>query len=420
LLNHPDCQVVSVSVSILFLVMKGGCIVFCEINFEKKKLIFDNPIDIIQTYSLSEIPKCFYEIEKAINSGHYLAGFLSYEAGYAFEETLKQKDNFDFPLLCFGVYAHPMPHPTPSPMPTPDPSRRVYRDTPLRDAENDFNLSKPEYFSKIEKIREYIAEGETYQITFCVKKNFDYDGDPYALYQKLLKFQPVPYPSYISHKDFKIASLSPEMFLKKRGQNIEVKPMKGTLIRNGKLLNNIFGKYQLHFDSKNRAENLMITDLLRNDLGRICDKGSVKTTKLFEVAKYRTVYQMTSSIKGKLDQKISTYNIFKALFPSGSVTGAPKIRAMEIIRELEPEERRIYTGAIGYITPKRDMFFNVPIRTLLLTPKKSNPTFIGHWKLEIGNYSCEMGIGGGITYYSTAEGEYEECEIKRKFLEIFD
>ncbi|MBI5700271.1 anthranilate synthase component I family protein [Candidatus Saganbacteria bacterium] len=354
-------------------------------------------------------------MERSISKGFYLAGFLSYEAGYAFEKVLQKKEVFDFPLLCFGIYngygkgnearfGNVKTDVGRKTLPLDDTGIVTQTDPP-------FNLSQPQYHDKINKIKEYIAKGDTYQITFCVKKRFDHKGDTYALYKKLLNYQPVPYPAYIKHEDFDLLSLSPEMFLKKTNREIIVKPMKGTLLRDGSFINNIYGKTWLHRDPKNRAENIMITDLLRNDLGRICDKGSVKTTKLCEVAKYRTVYQMTSTVKGNTNKEIPIYDVFKALFPSGSVTGAPKIRAMEIIRELEEEERNIYTGAIGYSTPNRDMFFNVPIRTIL----------IQHcWDFEVGSwdFSDEMGIGGGITWYSTPEGEYDECVIKARFLDV--
>ncbi len=258
-----------------------------------------------------------------------------------------------------------------------------------------------QYFSDIRQIREYIAAGETYQITYCVKNRFAYQNDPYSLYRSLLAFQPVPYPAYLDAGDFQILSLSPELFLKKTGEAVVTKPMKGTLLRDNSLNNYLLGARWLHKDPKNRAENVMIADLLRNDLGKICRPSTVKTPKLFEVSRYRTVYQMTSTVTGRLtDPNLDYYELFRALFPSGSVTGAPKLRAMEIIRELEGEERRIYTGAIGYITPQRDLFFNVPIRTILLRQ----------------GYG-EMGVGGGITHYSTPEGEYEECLVKARFLE---
>lgn len=328
-------------------------------------------------------------MENASRQGYYLAGFLSYEAGYAFEPILQQKEQFDFPLVCFGVYKQPK-----------NVAQTFRSASKGRSKDLCYNISREQYYKKIAAIQEHITAGDVYQITFCMKLRVPTEVKPLMLYNELYNFQPVPYPAYIAHSDFKILSLSPEMFLQKSGRKVVTKPMKGTLFRDRSLVNNLFGKHWLHNDPKNRAENIMITDLLRNDLGRICQPGTIKTTKLYEVAKYRTVYQMTSTVEGELqEQNINYCDLFKALYPSGSVTGAPKIRAMEIIRELEPEERRIYTGVIGYITPQRDMFFNVAIRTILLQ-----------------NGQGEMGVGGGITHYSTAEGEYEECLIKSRFL----
>ena len=374
------------------------------IDFENTNLNFDKPVEIIQTYKLSEIENCFAEMEKAAAKGYFLAGFMSYEAGYAFENVLQQKNQFDFPLLCFGVYPN---------YGNGGAKGDVMRNTQgvSHDAaptEPPFNISKNQYHQRITKIQEYIAAGDTYQITFCVKKKFRYESDTHQLYRRLLNFQPVPYPAFIKHEDFNILSLSPEMFVKKHNSHLTTKPMKGTLLRDGSIINNIYGKTWLHHDAKNRAENIMITDLLRNDLGKICKKGSVKTTRLCEVAKYRTVFQMTSTVEGETNKEIPFIEIFRAIFPSGSVTGAPKVRSMEIIRELEPEERKIYTGTIGYVTPNRDLFFNVPIRTILV-PSLSTQT---------SHPSAEMGIGGGITWYSTPEGEYDECITKARFLDL--
>ncbi|MCX5750986.1 MAG: chorismate-binding protein [Candidatus Saganbacteria bacterium] len=332
-------------------------------------------------------------MEAALKKGCFLAGFFSYEAGYAFEKKLFQKDHFDFPLLNFGIY-HPSKVSSVSYRPP-----IIARQKRRKGIEQVFNLDYPRYKEKIKAIRSLIAQGETYQITFCVKSKFRYADDPKQLYQELLDYQPVPYPAYLDCGEFQIMSLSPEMFLKSNGRTITVKPMKGTLFRDGSLWNNLTGKHWLHHDPKNRAENIMICDLLRNDLGRICHTGTVKTTKIYEVAKYRTVYQMTSTVRGDLREKVLLYELFAAVFPSGSVTGTPKIRAMQIIRDLEEEERRIYTGAIGFISPTREAFFNVPIRTILLRKAEA-----------------EMGIGGGITYYSTPEGEYDECLVKALFL----
>lgn len=353
------------------------------IEFERRPLCFDDPKEIIAAYSLEDIPACFDRMEATLLQGNYLAGFLSYEAGYAFEPKLSLFKTFDFPLLYFGVYREPR-------QPQVSRGKTDYSLSRLQT-----NISTADYSSDIQTIKEYIAAGEVYQITYCLKYKFDCAGDDQALYRQLLKEQPVPYPAFIKDDKFSLLSLSPELFMKKSGETIMAKPMKGTWLRQGQF--DFWNGWRLRHDPKNRAENIMICDLLRNDVGRIGSR--VRAPRLFEVARYRTLYQMTSTVTGRIDQNIPLYKLFAALHPSGSVTGAPKIRAMEIIRQLENEERRIYTGAIGYLTPAKDLFFNVPIRTLLLQ-----------------NGRGEMGVGGGIVWDSTPEGELEECRTKAKFL----
>ncbi|MEI6863509.1 MAG: chorismate-binding protein, partial [Candidatus Omnitrophota bacterium] len=217
------------------------------------------------------------------------------------------------------------------------------------------------------------------------------------LYHALFNDQPVPYPAYIDAGKFKILSLSPEKFLHKTGTHIITKPMKGTWQRGSGIVRDILERIRFQYDHKNRAENIMIADLLRNDLGRI--GTSIRAPTLFEIASYKTLFQMTSTVTGKVKKDIPLYDLFGAIFPSGSVTGAPRMRAMQIIRNLENEDRKIYTGAIGYITPERDMFFNIPIRTILLEKGRA-----------------EMGIGGGIVWDSTPEGEWNEGLLKAKFI----
>jgi para-aminobenzoate synthetase/4-amino-4-deoxychorismate lyase len=331
-------------------------------------------------------------MESALAEGFYLAGFLSYEAGYAFEETLRENKTYDFPLVYFGIY--------------PSPLKKFRREFILgsdnssnRRLKSRLNISKEDYTKNIQSIKSHIAAGNTYQITYCLKYKFDFSGDSHALYRQLLKEQPVPYPAYLETDDFQILSLSPELFLEKKGGNIMTKPMKGTWPRGKNFWEDLWAKRKLHRDKKNRAENVMIADLERNDLGKICRPGSVLTTRLFEVARYKTLCQMTSTVRGKLDPQIELSDLFSALFPTGSVTGAPKIRSMQIIHKLEKEERRIYTGAIGWIAPNKDLFFNIPIRTLLLKDGQG-----------------EMGVGGGIVWDSTPEGEWEECRLKAEFL----
>jgi len=376
------------------------------IEFNNSPLLFEDPLEIISCSKLSDIPSAFNKIEEALRSGHYLAGFLSYEAGYGFEERLASKGSFDFPLIQFGVFKGPEESSLPAgqagkPKAACLPGRQEMAKIRVRG----INISKEEYFQNISRIRSHISAGDVYQITYCIKFKFDHEGDPFTLYKELKRRQPVPYPAYIDGDEFQILSLSPEMFIRKRGSFVETKPMKGTWPRGRNLVSDLWAARCLHKDPKNRAENIMIADLLRNDLGRI--GRSVKWPRLFEVARYTTLCQMTSTVTAHVDPNVPIFDLFRAIHPSGSVTGAPKIRAMEIIREIEKEERNIYTGAIGYITPERDMFFNVPIRTLLIGKEQEQ---------GLGQGRGEMGVGGGIVWDSTAEGEWEEGMLKAKFL----
>ena len=331
---------------------------------------------------------CFDQVEQALADGHHVAGFLSYEAGYALEPALGHLRGDDFPLMCLGVFGAP--------------ARRRPRaaQEPFEVSDLTANISQEDYTRAIARIHDHIRDGDVYQITYCLKNLFNFRGSAYDLYRHLLSRQNVPYPAYIETGPYKILSLSPEMFIRKAGERVRVKPMKGSWPRPGGaggLGDRFLGGIRLHFDGKNRAENVMIADLLRNDLGRV--GAAVRTPRLFEVAGYRTIFQMTSTVEARMPADLAFIDLFRAIFPSGSVTGAPKVRAMGIIHGLEGEPRRIYTGAIGWITPQRDMFFNVPIRTILLRAGQG-----------------EMGVGGGIVWDSTAEGEWAEGLWKSRFL----
>ncbi len=356
-------------------------------EFEKKPVYFEHPSEIISCYHPSDLERSFLKIESLLKKSFIVAGFLSYEAGYAFENKLRLDKRSDFPLLFMGSYRSPS-----SLCLFPQKAGNPYSLDELT-----VNTSQEQYFRDIGDIRDQISFGNVYQITYCIKMRFGWNGEAFGLYRDLYRKQPVPYAAYLETEQFKILSLSPEMFFKKTGSFIKTKPMKGTWPRGGNFLSDMIAGLRLHYDGKNRAENLMITDLLRNDLGR-CGKD-IRVPKLFEVARYNLLYQMTSTVTARVPADIPVYTLFQSLFPSGSVTGTPKIRAMQVIRNLEAEERRIYTGAIGYILPNKDMFFNIPIRTLLLQDKKG-----------------EMGIGGGIVWDSTAQGEWDEGMLKGRFL----
>ncbi|MBF0384448.1 MAG: aminodeoxychorismate synthase component I [Candidatus Omnitrophica bacterium] len=359
-------------------------------QFEKKPVRFSDPLFIIECYDERSFSESFRRIESALKDGFYIAGFFSYEAGYSFEKRLNVKGKSEFPLIYLGVYKDYSKF---KPALSGNKQKNCVENLKL-------SISFEDYSKNIRAIRDYIAQGEVYQITYCLKMYFDFSGDPFSLYSELLKEQPVPYPAYIDTGKYRILSCSPEMFLKKEKERICAKPMKGTWFRGNNWVSDKLEKIRFRQDEKNRAENVMIADLLRNDLGRTA--SGIRAPKLFEVDGYKTLYQMTSTVTGNVEKDIDLYKLFASIFPSGSVTGAPKIRAMEIIKELEREERRIYTGAIGYITPDKNLFFNVPIRTILINERKA-----------------EMGIGGGIVWDSTPEGEWKEGLLKARFLTKF-
>lgn len=258
-------------------------------------------------------------------------------------------------------------------------------------------LGESEYAAAVASVQRSIAAGETYQINLTWRIDFTFFGSPIALYRKLRRSQPVKYGACLLLRDRVILSLSPELFLERRGDLLVAKPMKGTrarVDRNGAGL-----AEALRQSEKDRAENLMIVDLIRNDLGKIAETGSVQVDQLFRVEEYPTVYQMVSQVSAQAPDR-SLYRTLKALFPCGSVTGAPKIRSMQIISSLERSSRGIYTGTIGHIKPGGDFSFNVAIRTIELTPDNRG----------------RLHVGSGIVADSLPNSEYAECWAKARFL----
>lgn len=261
------------------------------------------------------------------------------------------------------------------------------------------NMSYTYYISAIEKIRDYIREGDVYQINFSHRFKIKGVFEPYNLFLKLQRVNPAPYSAYFNFDDFILVSNSPELFLKKQGRTVITKPMKGTRKREKDSILDKKIREELLESEKDRAELIMIVDLERNDLGKICEYGTVKVKKLINLEKYKTVYQTTSTIEGKLKEKIELKDIINAIFPGGSITGAPKKRAMEIIEELEPTKRNFYTGTLGYFGFNQNLQLNILIRTLLI---KKNKIYYP--------------VGGGIVWDSVPEKEYEETIIKAKNL----
>ena len=282
--------------------------------------------------------------------------------------------------------------------------------TPAGVANVNANVDEARFVDAIRRIRDYIAAGDTYQVNYTYRLRFDAFGSNFALYSRLRARQPVPYGALVGLPDGgAVLSFSPELFVRHSGDTLLARPMKGTAPASEDETINLERAAALSLDPKNRAENLMIVDLLRNDLGRVARTGSVAVPKLFEVTRFGAVLQMTSTVQAGLRDDVSLAEVFAALYPCGSITGAPKRRTMEIIDELEPDPRGLYTGAIGWFDPPGDgrafgdFCMSVPIRTLVLGPGE-------------GLRRGELGVGAGIVFDSDPQGEYAECKLKARFL----
>lgn len=363
-------------------------------------LLFTDPVEVVTCFSLLDVEVLFRKLEKRVDEGYFVAGWLSYEAGLAFEPALffeEVRGGLPSPLAWFGVYqgAHSVS------------GRRVARlfseaaGLPYYHALSAllFNLSEEEYSGKIEAIKNEIAAGNVYQANFTGRYRFSFNGSQAGLFARMRSVQPSSYTAWLNCGERIVLSFSPELFFWLHGRCIETRPMKGTARRGSTADEDCCMKEELAQCRKNRAENLMIVDLLRNDLGRICRAGSVQAGELFAIETYPTLHQMVSTIRGEKREEVGLYELFRALYPSGSITGAPKIKAMQLIRSLEREPRGIYTGAIGFITPEREMRFSVAIRTVELCG-------------AVGVY----GSGSGIVWDSDPEKEYRECQLKANIL----
>ena len=382
---------------------ESGVFLFTHLKnaHNKKSYLFSDPIEEIECYEPGGIWNCFERIEQALASNYFLAGFFSYELGYFLDDVREYRYGKITPLIWLGVFD----------------GCKVYDSLNLSDLERvlgsrdsswrDYwikglkaDVDKDEYVEDIDRAKEYIKAGDIYQVNYTFKLECDIFGNIHSLFLDLNKRQKVSYSAYIKQGNRRILSLSPELFFRRDGRHMTNKPMKGTIKRSKDTVEDLDNKRYLENSDKNRAENLMIVDLVRNDLGRICEMGSVNVPRLFEVEEYETIYQMTSTICGILRDNIKWIDIFKGLFPCGSVTGAPKIRSMQIINELEKAERGVYTGAIGFISPKHEAVFNIPIRTLAIDTETKRG---------------DLGIGSGIVADSKGQSEYEECILKAKY-----
>jgi len=349
--------------------------------------VFCDPLTVIRADTAAEVPGALAAVERALGQGHHVAGWLGYELGYALEPRLARY-LADAPLLRLGVFGAPSQEAPPA-------GARAYAG-PLRP-----EWDGSAYASRFARVKNYIAAGDIYQANLSLRARFAFAGNPRALYEQLRAQSGAAHCAYIDC-GWHILSLSPELFfdLSQDGR-IAVRPMKGTLARGG---DDQAERARLSASAKDRAENLMIVDLIRNDLSRIAEPGSVEAGELFKVETYPTLHAMVSSVTAKKRAEAGVADILRALFPCGSVTGAPKIRAMEILHELESSPRGAYCGAIGHFSPApHNQFsarFNVAIRTLTVWGDRG-----------------ELGIGGGVVQDSDAAGEYAECLLKARFFE---
>ena len=363
-----------------------------------RSLLYAEPERLVLANTPEEVEGALDEVSAGLARGLHAAGFFSYELGYCLEPKLKGLLPRDrrVPLFWIGLFG--------APRALDDALTRAWLDKnggAERAKISDLTLSwtREQYTQAFDKVEEFIAAGDVYQINLTLKFHFAFEGDAVALYAALRRKQRVAYGAVIGAPGFNVLSLSPELFFRREGKHMSTRPMKGTAPRGRTPREDARLRTWLAMDEKQRAENLMIVDLLRNDLGRVAKIGSVEVTDLFTVETYRSVHQMTSGISAELRSDMGLKDMLRALFPCGSVTGAPKVRAMEIIHELEPAPRGVYTGAIGHITPSGDAQFNVAIRTVVLDADGG-----------------EMGIGSGIVADSKADSEFEECLLKAQFL----
>ena len=341
-------------------------------------------------------------------------GFLSYDQGNLYECIKQKKDDFDIPYIAFGIYDwaliinHDIKETILIYKSNTELVKKIKNQLEYFEEDNrayhfqinsnyKSNLSYDEYVDKFNKIKSYIVEGDCYQINFSQRFSLNYGGSCWGIYKKLSECYGAPYSAYLNYPFAKIMCFSPERFINQNGKEVETKPIKGTRPvsldekENSQMIN------ELKDSDKEKAENLMIVDLLRNDFGKNCDFGSVEVSDLFKIETFANVHHLVSTVKGKLSNEDDIFQLLRDCFPGGSITGAPKIRAMQIINELEMNNRSIYCGAIGYISTNYKSDFNIAIRTVLSVD--SNLYFWG---------------GGGITFDSEAESEYAETLAKIK------
>lgn len=352
--------------------------------------LFREPDEVWTAHDGRDVDAVLARMDVAVANGRYVAGYLAYDAGAAWPGGMATRHSPAMPLAWFGAFS------------------RVERieglrlDAPEVAAPTDrtLNLDRGAYVRRVERIRRAISEGEVYQVNFACKMRARTAAPASALFARLRAAHPVGHAAFVNAGDHQVLSLSPELFLSRRGSAIMTRPMKGTHRRGRWLEEDDAFADALRADPKSRAENLMIVDLMRNDLGRVCEVGSVHVPRVFEVERYPSVLQMTSDVAALLPSATAPSEVLRATFPPGSVTGAPKSTAVRLIDELESEPRGVYCGTVGAFFPGGDFSLNVAIRTLVQR-----------------GVDLELGLGSGIVWDSDPEAEWDEVLLKSRFLD---
>ncbi len=359
--------------------------------------LFENPAAVVRCDHAGDLPSAFAAVEAALARGLHAAGMAAFEAGLASEPRLAWRATppSGEPLFWFGLFPPPRIIPAEAldaafaALGPPPPIARLA-----------LGHDRKRHRAKIETVLSLIAAGDVYQVNLTFPAHFDFGGDPLGLYAALRARQPVAHGGVVMLDDLAVLSVSPELWVEVQGEVATTRPMKGTAARGADAAADQAAVAALLADPKQRAENLMIVDLLRNDLARVSTPDSVRVTALFTPETYRGFHALTSTVTSRLRRELGLGDLFAALFPCGSIVGAPKVRAAEIIGDLEPAPRGIYTGAIGEIAPGGDMRFNVAIRTAVIGADGQ------------GRY----GVGGGIVADSDPDAEYDEALLKARVL----
>jgi len=362
------------------------------VDGQRRWLSFRAPRRVIVADELRDVAAAMTAAEQAAADGHWVVGMVSYDAGPAFDDAIRAARLRRCPLVSFGVFDAPRPSGGgPDGRPTATGGYHVGPWVP--------NRSRPAYLTSVRTIRELIAAGETYQVNHTLRLRSPFSGDPLGLFADLVRAQRADHAAYLDLGDRAVCSASPELFVRRQGRTLTSRPMKGTIGRHPDPVFDALAATHLARSEKDLAENTMIVDMVRNDLGRLADPGSVRVPALHTVETYPTLHTMTSTVMADTDAGLA--ETFAALFPAASITGAPKVRTTEIIEALEGDGRGIYTGAVGAIAPDGTMEFNIAIRTVWVDRDRG---------------TAEYGVGGGIVWDSDPDEEWTEVEHKSRVL----